>query len=258
MSFIVIANWKCNPLNSREANQIFNSLNKGLKNYLHKNSILEAAVCPPFVYLQEFKLQNSLFKLGGQDCFWEKQGAFTGEISGEMLKNLGCQYVILGHSERRIYLKETDEIINKKLKIALKIGLIPILCVGENQIERKKNITKDVLKKQLKRCLKGIQNLSGNKIQNFLFIAYEPIWAIKGFGGKAATIDDARQGILFIREILSKIFTKKAAKKIKILYGGSVTSKNASEFVHQTGGQGLLVGSASLNPKEFIKIIKAI
>lgn len=219
MKFLIIANWKCNPATLTEARRLFNSIKKGIKKF--KNT--ETAICPPFVFLPLLtsKTQNPKPKLGGQDCFWEKSGAFTGEISPKMLKNLGCEYVIIGHSERRKYQKETDEMINKKTKAALNSGLKPILCI-ENLF-------------QLKRRLKGISKK--------VIIAYEPVFAIGT--GRPCPPEKA----------------KKMRDKIKypaVLYGGSVNSQNAVNYVKEAGFQGLLVGGASLNPKEFVAIAKNI
>ncbi|MCK4473882.1 triose-phosphate isomerase [Candidatus Parcubacteria bacterium] len=238
MKPLIVANWKMNPQTMAEAKQIFDLIKKGVKNA--KNT--EVVICPPFVFLsiisnvvnprQERGLTT--IKLGAQDVFWENPpaggGAFTGEISAKMLKNLGCEYVIIGHSERRKYFKETDETINKKLKSALENGLKAILCIDK--------------KSQIKNALKGIAR---QQLKN-LILAYEPIFAIGT--GKACSIEKAREMNFLIRKTIKT--------KIKILYGGSVNSQNASDFVKKAKFHGLLIGKASLEPKEFVKIIETV
>lgn len=227
MKPLIVANWKCNPVNLTEARKLFNSIKKGIKNF--KGA--EAVICPPFVYIPIFQQSdNSAIKLGAQDCFWEKKGAYTGEISPSMLKNLGCNYVIIGHSERRKHFKETDDIINKKIKAAILAKLKPILCI-ENVFQIKKNL-KGFTKKELENII----------------LAYEPVFAIGT--GKPCGIEKAGKTMVSIRKILKV--------KIPILYGGSVNSKNAGDYIKVAGFQGLLVGGASLDAKEFIEIVKGI
>lgn len=245
MKKIIVANWKMNPQNLREAKTLFNSVKKGLKRYSNILKNIRIVICPPFVYLPSLLnlAKNSKIALGAQDLFWEEAGAFTGEISPKMIKNLGCQYVIIGHSERHRILKETDEMINKKLKAALKAKLKPILCIGETEKERKQGKTFQILKKQLRRDLKDISNFEF-RILN-LILAYEPIWAI---GTKnPCQPKEAEKVLTFLRGIL---------KKNPILYGGSVNSKNARDYI-KIGFDGLLVGGASLNAKEFLAILKS-
>ena len=235
---LIIANWKCNPTTLRKAKRIFNLVKKGVKNV--KN--VEVVICPPFVYLSNFfnGRGKSTIKLGGQDSSYEEKGAFTGEISSLMLKDLGCQYVIIGHSERRT-LGETDEMINKKIKAAVKVELKPILCIGENLRERKQGKTFKVLKKQLQPAFKNAKSQILNT--KYLVIAYEPLWAI-GTGNHCGILE-AKKVNLFIRKIV---------KNITIIYGGSVNSQNSSDYIKKAGFEGLLVGGASLNSKEFVKI----
>jgi triosephosphate isomerase len=241
MKPLIVANWKCNPSNFKDAKRLFTSVTKAIKNL--KN--IEIVICPPFIYLP-YLIELSCYtlkpKVGAQDCFWEEKGAFTGEVSAKMLKNLGCDYVIVGHSERKKYFAETNEMVNKKLKAALKAKLKPILCIGETEKEREAGRTFKVLREQLKRALNriNIQSLRD------LIIAYEPVWAIGT--GKPCRIKEAMEANFFIKKIV---------KKIPILYGGSVNSKNASNYIKESKFQGLLVGGASLNPKEFIKIVKS-
>jgi len=240
MKTLIVGNWKMNPENLVKAKEIFNLINKKIKNFRNK----EIIICPPFVYLTEFlgKIKNNKkIKFGAQDCFWENLGAFTGEISPTMLKNLGCDYIILGHSERRQILKETDEMISKKIKAVLEAKLKPILCVGETEKERTDGKTFEVIKNQIQEDLKEIENCK-LKIEN-LIIAYEPIWAIGT--GRACQASEAKEVLLFLRKELKKNY---------ILYGGSVNSQNAKDYL-KTGFNGLLIGGASLKPDEFAKII---
>ncbi len=237
MKLLVVANWKMNPQSLKEAKLLFNSVKKELKEHSAFFSSLreikgvkkaEVIICPPFVYLPILKSFKG-FVFGSQDCFWEEKGAYTGEVSPTMLKSLGCQYVIVGHSERRRHFQETDEMINKKIKAVLKAKLKPILCID--------NIS------QLKNGLKGIETWK-LKIKN-LIIAYEPLFAIGT--GIACSPERAK-------EMKNKI-QKLLGKNIKVLYGGSVNSENAANYIKQAGFDGLLIGGASLNAKEFVKII---
>lgn len=244
MKPLIVANWKMNPTTQNQAQQLFASLKMGLKNIRKA----EVVVCPPFVYLSGNRLTS--FKIGAQDCFWQDKGAFTGEISPQMLKDLGVRYVILGHSERRQVMRETDEMVNKKIKEVLKLELWPIVCVGETDRERKREETFQVLKREVKEGFKNVPKSQMLKV----VIAYEPIWAIGT--GSPCSADDALTAILFIRKVVSQIFGMTFAKKIRILYGGSANSQNAGDYLGQEGINGLLVGGASLNPKEFLKIVR--
>jgi len=227
MKPLIVANWKMNPQNLQGAKLLFDSVANGIKNL--KN--VEIVICPPFLYILNLKSQILNLKLGAQDCFWEEKGAFTGEVSPKMLKDLGrCDYVILGHSERRKYLKETDEMINKKIKAALKSDLTPILCI-ENISQLKKR-TKDLLRKEQKK----------------LIIAYEPVFAIGT--GKPCTPEKAKEMKTAIKKIIDK--------DIPIIYGGSVNSQNVTDYIKMAGFQGLLVGGASLDSEEFIKLAKNV
>jgi len=258
MKTLIVANWKCNPTTLKETRQFFNAIKKGLKS----NKKAEVVICPPFVYIEGLKIKprrsrlatlrgrDLRFKIGAQNCFWEEKGAFTGEISPRMLKDLGCQYVIIGHSERRQILGETDEMIAQKLKKVLELNLCPILCVGETAEERKKEETFKVLAREIKQGLKKVPKSQIEKV----VIAYEPIWAI-GVGNPCSS-DEALTAALFIRKIISQIFSLRAAKNMRILYGGSVDFQNAKHYLQEEGINGLLVGGASLKPREFVKIVK--
>ncbi len=212
----------------------------------------EIMIAPPFVSLftaSEF-LKGSKISLGAQNACWEKSGAFTGEISPVMLKELGVKYVIIGHSERRHIFGETDELIAKRVKGVLEEGLCPILCVGETLEQREKGITFEVIAEQLKQGLKNIKQL----LPDALVIAYEPVWAIGT--GKTATPSQAEEVHTFIREVLSNIYGKDSANGIRILYGGSVKPDNIKELIVQPNIDGVLVGGASLDPKSFSEICK--
>ncbi|MBZ9571839.1 triose-phosphate isomerase [Patescibacteria group bacterium] len=256
MKPLIVANWKCNPQTLIEAKKLFNSLKRRIKNI--KN--IEVVICPPFVYLSILGVSTSARRKAGfgglasgsQDCFWEEKGAFTGEISSLMLKDLGCDYVILGHSERRRWFGETDDVINKKMKKAILVKLNPIFCIGETKTEREKGKTQNILKSQIE---KGLKKISKKEIKNIV-IAYEPVWAIGT--GKPCDVKEAQIMGLLIRKIINRIFSRNISEKIRIIYGGSVNSKNAAGYIKEARMDGLLIGGASLNPQEFIKIIKAV
>jgi triosephosphate isomerase (TIM) len=210
---------------------------------------VEKAVFPPFVSLSVVKdiLQGSTVKVGAQNLYFEEKGAYTGEISPIMLAGL-CEYVIIGHSERRQYFKETGELINKKIKAAIKTGLKPILCVGEKLEENEAGKTTQVVVDQLKAALVDINNVDG------LVIAYEPIWAIGT--GKAATGKQSNETIGLIRNTVASLIDKNTTNEIRILYGGSVTADNIAEFISQPEIDGGLVGGASLKADQFIRIVQ--
>jgi triosephosphate isomerase len=227
MKSVIIANWKMNPPTRDEAKRLFNEF---------KN--LDAVLCPPFCYLDDkIKPRGAKFMLGAQNCHWEEKGPFTGEISPKMLKDLGAEYVIIGHSERRIHFKETDEMINKKLKAALKSGLIPILCIGEKQGED----AQSTVENQLKYDLGEISEEGLGKI----IIAYEPVWAISTFGGEICSSEKAKNILDFIKTKFDG----------RIIYGGSVDSKIINDYLN-VGYEGALVGGASLKAEEFVKIVE--
>lgn len=262
MSKIVVGNWKMNPLSLKEAEKLFSSILKAIS-YKPKAEII---ICPPFIYLEPmYRLLKASYKLkaslGAQDAFWGDTGAYTGEVSAEMLYNLGARYVILGHSERRAMPArnasqreagggETNNDVNKKVKAAITAGLCPILCVGENT----RDINHEYLnfvKKQIEECLDGVSKDSISKI----IIAYEPVWAI-GKGAYPATPEEFREMNIFIKKILSDKFGLNAASKMRIIYGGSVDEKNALPFIKEGHADGFLPGRASLDSKKFSKIVK--
>jgi len=211
------------------------------------------AVCPPFVYLQAVAkaLSSSNIAVGAQDMYFESEGAFTGEISASMLKDVGCSYCLCGHSERRHVIGEPDELINKKVTAALGGGLLPILCVGELLEEREASQTNDVVIRHVK---EGLAGLSTEKLEA-VTIAYEPVWAIGT--GLTATPDQAQEVHDFIRKLLEQMYDEKTAEEIRILYGGSVKPNNAAELMGQKDIDGVLVGGASLKADDFLAIIQA-
>lgn len=240
MKNLIVANWKMNPVSQKEAKNIFNAVKKGIKGLKS-----EVALCPPFVYLPLLKG----LPLGAQNCFFEDKGAFTGEISAPMLKDLGVEYVITGHSERRRYFGGTDESSNKKIKKALEFGLKVIYCIGETAEERDVGKKNEVLEKQIKQGLWGVE-----RIQN-INIAYEPVWAIGT--GNNCSVEETRQSLDFIRDCLARQNASAFVGQVRVLYGGSVKGENSGAYVKDAGANGLLVGGASLNPEEFIKIVKS-
>ena len=212
----------------------------------------EVVVFPPFTALSAVgkKIEGTNIALGAQNMYGEEKGAYTGEISPPMLLDVGCEYVILGHSERRQYFKESNEQINKKVKAALYFKLVPVLCVGEKLEERKAGRAKEVVATQIRKCLKGVNLLDGKK----LVIAYEPVWAIGT--GETATPEQAQEMHLFIRNILRELLGKELASAIRIQYGGSVKPENIKNLMCQPDIDGALVGGASLEASSFTKIIR--
>ena len=235
---LIVANWKMNktPKETKEYLETFLRLIEGV------DDNVEILICPPFTSLciAWDILKGSKVKLGAQNCHYEQKGAFTGEISLDMLKELGVSYVIVGHSERRWIFGETDELINKKVIACLEKGIRPILCVGEKIEEREAGMTLKVIESQLKLALSGLDEVSER-----IDIAYEPVWAIGS--GNPATPEDAQLVHSFIKELLGKV---------RVLYGGSINPQNAGEFLSMPDVDGLLVGGASLDPSSFAQIVK--
>ncbi len=219
---------------------------------LVKDAQAEVVVCPPFVCLPAAKevLVGSNIKLGAQNMHWEEQGAFTGEVAPGMLKELDVEYVIIGHSERRQYFSETDEMVNKKVLSAVAHGFIPIICVGETLEQREQGITEQVVDRQTRAALKGLSPDVADRV----VIAYEPIWAIGT--GKTASSNDANEVIGYIRKVVGEVLGSQAAQQMRILYGGSVKPENASELMSMPEIDGALVGGASLKAQDFAKIVK--
>jgi triosephosphate isomerase len=195
-------------------------------------------------------VRGTNIRLGAQNLHWAESGAYTGEISAEMLKELKVEYVIIGHSERRQYFNETNDSVNKKIGAALNYKLKPIVCIGETLKEREEGLTEKVLYTQVIECLRGYKSWDFDRI----VIAYEPVWAIGT--GKTATSEQANEAIGFIRKTIAKKFSLKIADKVRILYGGSMNEKNASELMAQEEIDGGLIGGASLVPEKFAKVVK--
>ena len=242
---VIAGNWKMNML-PNEAINFIQDLTP-----LVKNTKNEVIICAPYtdLFYTILNAQDTNIKIGAQNMHFEEKGAYTGEVSGKMLKSIGVEYVIIGHSERRQYFAETDETVNKKIKAAFENDLKPIVCVGETLEEREKGIAFDVITKQTRLALDGLSN---EQVKNTI-IAYEPIWAIGT--GKTATADDANESIKKIREEISKIYGKDIAECVIILYGDSVKSSNAKELFNKSDIDGGLVGGASLKAEEFAKIV---
>ncbi len=245
---MVAGNWKMNKT-VEQARSLISEILPGLQEI----TTVEKVVCPPATALMSVAtaLAGTNIGVGAQNMYWENSGAFTGELSPSMVKEF-CQYVVLGHSERRTYFGETDLSVNKKLKAALAAGLIPIVCIGETLNENESGKTAEVVTRQIREGLKEIDLEQAKQI----VIAYEPVWAIGT--GKAASGEGANRVLLeYIRPTLRVVFSEEIASSIRILYGGSVTSTNAAEFFSQTEIDGALVGGASLKPAEIIPITKA-
>ncbi len=241
---MIAGNWKMNTTVSEAIELV-----RAMRDELDQIGNVDKVICPPFVSLIAARqlLKGSTIKLGAQNMHFEDKGAYTGEVSPLMLAEL-CEYVIIGHSERRQYFNETNEIVCKKVQAALKAGLKPILCIGERLEEREGGRTEEVVTEQIKSSLAGIDYSSG------LVIAYEPVWAIGT--GKAASGKQANETIGFIRSCLAERYDKEIAQGMRILYGGSVTADNIAEFVGQPEIDGALVGGASLKPDQFLGIVK--
>ncbi len=244
---IIAGNWKLNK-NTAEAIELVS----GIKEKASKITDVDIVVCPVFTVLSEVGkiVKDSNVGLGAQDVYWQDSGAFTGEISAPFLKDVGCQYVIIGHSERRQYFSETNETVNNKIKAALAHGLTPIVCIGENLEEREAGKAFDVIKDHIENSLKGFTPDEMKK----MVIAYEPVWAIGT--GKTATPEQAQEVHAFIRDLLKAMHNEQVAQSIRIQYGGSVKPENAKELIGQKDIDGALVGGAGLKADSFIGIIE--
>jgi triosephosphate isomerase len=241
---LIAGNWKMNTKLEEAENLV-----RAMVAELDSIDNVEKVLCPPFISLAAVKelIKGTSIKLGAQNMYFEDKGAYTGEISPLMLIDI-CDFVILGHSERRQYFAETDDLINKKVKKALESGLKPILCVGESLEDNEAGRTKQKIASQVNAGLAGISPTSQ------LVIAYEPIWAIGT--GKAATGKQANTTISLIRSAVANLWDKETAQTVRILYGGSVTSSNIAEFIAEADVDGALVGGASLKADEFVSIVK--
>ena len=242
---VIAGNWKMNMLPNEAIEYIekFESLVKDTQN--------EVILCVPYtdLFYALLSAQNTNIKIGAQNMHFAESGAYTGEVSGKMLKSIGVEYVIIGHSERRQYFNETDETVNKKIKTAFENELKPIVCVGETLEQKEEGKTQEIITTQVKLALDG---LTPEQVKNTI-IAYEPIWAIGT--GKTATSEDANNSIKEIRKKIEEIYGKDIAESVIIQYGGSVKSTNAKELFETSDIDGGLVGGASLKPEEFAKIV---
>jgi triosephosphate isomerase (TIM) len=246
---LIAGNWKMN-LNAEQSAALVKAIADGIKDV----SRVDVLVAPPFtnLYAARQAIGKSLILLAAQNMYWEKDGAYTGEISAQMLLDAGCSHVILGHSERRTLLKETDEMINSKVKAAMLAGLKPIVCIGETLAERENGKTFEVIKNQLKGSLKYF--IDEGKFPESATLAYEPVWAIGT--GRTATPEQAQEVHQFIRNWIAETFDKDTAGRIRILYGGSVKTDNAKDLMSRPDIDGALVGGASLKADSFLGIIK--
>jgi len=246
MKKLIVANWKMNPVSVKEARRLFTLTQKAAESFRNVKTV----IAPPFPYLMLSQSIGHGISLASQDVFWEERGPYTGEVSGIMLRDLGVEYVIIGHSERREHMGETETLIRKKIFSALSSRLNVILCVGEKKRDSEGMYLR-FIKQELKTALHGLKR----EYAKNLVIAYEPIWAVGT--KKPARPEDAFEMVLFIQKVLSSLFSRKAASRIGILYGGSVSPDNTSEFLLRGHVQGLLVGGESLKPARFKKILNA-
>lgn len=244
----IAGNWKMNLDRAKAV-----ALAQGLAEEIGSVQEVNLAVCPPFVYLEAVAsaLAASTIKVGAQDMYFEPEGAFTGEVSGPMLTDVGCTYVILGHSERRHILGESDDLINRKVKAALEFGLRPILCVGELLQEREAGETEKVVRRQVEAALAGVSAEGLGR----LTIAYEPVWAIGT--GRTASPGQAAEVHALIREVVAGLYSPEAAQALTIQYGGSVKPANAADLLAESEIDGALVGGASLQVDSFAAIVRA-
>ena len=242
--YVIAGNWKMHKTIA-EALEFVNDIKDRVN-----NEKVEAVICAPFTLLKDLKeaTKGTSIKVGAQNMHFEEKGAFTGEISPLMLKELDMDYVIIGHSERRQYFNETNETVNKKVLKALEVGIDPILCVGETLEEREAGNTKDVCKVQVE---KALENVSKEDIAKVV-IAYEPIWAIGT--GKTATSEDANDVIAYIRQVVANLY-KDLANEVRIQYGGSVKPSNVGEIMNQSDIDGALVGGASLEANDYVQLV---
>lgn len=243
---IIAGNWKMYKT-LKEAEDLVSSL----KRQLYDIKDVDIVICPPYTALSYVAdmLEDSDIALGAQDAHWEEEGAYTGEVSAGMIKDAGCLYLIIGHSERRQFFSESDEWVNKKIKAALKNSLIPIVCVGENLNQREKNLTFDIIKEQLTGAFKNIGSDEAEKI----ILAYEPVWAIGT--GRVATPEQAQEVHKYIRDWLAKNYDPQVSRQIRIQYGGSVKPDNIAGLMREEDIDGALVGGASLKADSFARLV---
>lgn len=242
---IIAGNWKMH-LSIKEGVQFVADIKEAVK-----DTEVEVVLCAPFTFLKDLKAatEGTNIKIAAQNMHYEKFGAFTGEISADMLKEIGVDYVVIGHSERRQYFNETDESVNKKVAAALAAGILPIMCIGETLEEREANQTKDVCRTQTVEGLKGISAEDMKKV----VIAYEPVWAIGT--GRTASAQDANDVIAYIRSIVEELYSDEISEEVRIQYGGSVKPENVEEIMNEADIDGALVGGASIKADSFIQLV---
>lgn len=244
---IIAGNWKMFMTRDEAINFMYK-----VSEEMPSNELVDSVICAQAPMMRcLIKRQGDFLRIGAQNLYWEDEGAFTGELSGRLLKNYNVEYVIIGHSERRSYFGETDETVNKKIFAALRNELLPIVCVGEQLEDREANKTNDVLTKQIKGAFAGVKAIDMEKI----VIAYEPVWAIGT--GKTATADQAEESCAFIRGLVREMFGDVVADEIRIQYGGSVKPANIDEIISKENIDGALIGGASLDADKFITMVKA-
>jgi len=246
MKKLIVANWKMNPDAPGRAVVLANKIEQSLARVRN----IEVVIAPPFPFLLPIAAVVKRAKLGAQNVFWEDAGAYTGEVSWHQLKHIKINYVIIGHSERKLFLGETDEMIHNKVHILLENGMTPILCVGER--ERMDDDIPEIVGTQIKAALKGIKKTFIKK----LVIAYEPIWAISTMpDARPDTPASAFRAVVYIRKIMSELYDRSVGEEVRIIYGGSVKAKNIRAFLEEGRMQGALVGGASLDASEFAEIV---
>lgn len=251
---LIVANWKAYLTSQREVKAYMRVFSPGYARLAVSRALPQVVFCVPYTYLPFAKsLLPRGCALGAQDVFWENRGPYTGEVTPQMLKDVGVTHVIIGHSERRRHLGETDEMVNKKVHAALTEGLAVVLCVGEtvkaSEADEKRSL--DFVKMQLTKALEGVPR----KLLKRLVLVYEPVWAISENAGIPDTPVDAARMIMFMRRIMARLYDAKIATSCRVIYGGSVSSQNAASFVREEPIDGVLVGSASTNAREFLKVI---
>lgn len=246
---LIVGNWKMH-LNVQQSSVLVHRLDEKIK--IHRE--VEVVLAPSMLALQPLSLQidRRKFRLGTQDAYYKDEGAYTGEVSFAMLGDL-VHYAIVGHSERRIHFSESLEVVRDKVQAAVRNGIVPIVCIGETKEERRAGETKQVLHDQVTTAL---MNLTSKDIENIV-IAYEPVWAISTFEGEAAKPDDVKKAVSYIRFQIAELYGKKAAERIRVLYGGSVNDQDVRGYLEIDGIDGALVGGASLNYEQFARIVEA-
>lgn len=242
---LIIANWKMNPQTQKDSDKISSDILKAIKNFKNSTTV----ICPPFPFIYNLKSKNKKISIGTQNISSESDGAYTGEVSAKMASNIGASYVIVGHSERRA-MGEDNNLINKKIVLALKNKMTPILCIGEKERDHN-GFYLSFVKNQLHECLAAI---SKAQIKNIV-IAYEPIWAIGKDASRTAEVPEFIEMSIFIKKVISDLYDIKTAHSTRVLYGGSVHPENAESFLVEGNADGLLVGRDSINPKKIVKII---